>query len=128
MVKIINSKRYKKLRSKLRQEVTPPEDRLWQELRKSQLGYKFRRQQSIDRFIVDFYCPELKLVIEVDGQCHDGDEAFEYDKKRQEYLENLGLKVVRYNTQEIFRNLEGVVRDIKEVCDKLSGKIRVRWE
>ena len=86
------------------------EQLLWNEIRNKKLGYKFRRQYSIGKFIVDFYSPEVKLVIEVDGDSHFyHSNSQELDTKRQGYIELLGLKVIRFTNYEIYQNLRGVV-------------------
>ncbi|HVO69687.1 MAG TPA: type ISP restriction/modification enzyme, partial [Aggregatilineaceae bacterium] len=96
----------------LRRERTPAEDRLWQRLRHQQLGCKFRRQQSIDRFIVDYYCHEASLIVEVDGPVHDY--TPEEDSLRQAYLESLGYQVIRFRNEDVFESLDGVVELIME--------------
>ncbi|MBI5621765.1 endonuclease domain-containing protein [Candidatus Falkowbacteria bacterium] len=101
-----NKRKFKHLRQKLRRESTKSEDLLWYELNQRQLGFKFRRQQGIGDYIVDFYCPELRLVIEVDGISHDDSDVRQRDIVRQRYLEDLGSRVVRYTTDEVFKNME----------------------
>ena len=99
----------KDLRKKLRSSMTPAEVHVWRHLRSKQFdGLKFRRQVSIGRYIVDFYCPKVKLVLEVDGDVHLSHEATEHDKERDEYLISLGLKVVRVTNSEVMGNMEGV--------------------
>lgn len=120
MTKIFNRQEQKKLRRWLRQMPIGCERKLWQKLRNKQLGYKFFRQYGVGKYIVDFYCPELKLVIEVDGATHSTAEEEKGDKERQEYLESLGLKVKRYLNVEIINNLEEVAGDINGACSKLS--------
>jgi very-short-patch-repair endonuclease len=85
----------------LRREMTPAETILWQELRGNKLGVHFRRQQVIKGFIVDFYCHKAGLIIEVDGAIHDEDAQKEYDIKREQVLNALGLRVVRFPNEEI---------------------------
>jgi very-short-patch-repair endonuclease len=90
----------KLLAQQMRKEPTPAEAHLWKHIRNKQLlGYKFRRQHSIDRFIVDFYCPDAKLVIEVDGPIHDY--TVDEDTARQAYLESLNLRVLRFTNDEV---------------------------
>jgi very-short-patch-repair endonuclease len=97
----------------LRANQTPAERRLWLQLRYGKrLGYKFRRQHVIGRFIVDFYCPEAALIIEVDGSVHRM--TVNRDFGRQEYLENLGLTVLRFTNEDIFERLEKVVLQVNE--------------
>jgi very-short-patch-repair endonuclease len=95
----------------LRLQLTPAEDALWQRLRGHQLlGLHFQRQYVIGPFIVDFYCRPAKLVVEVDGDVHRGQEA--RDAERDAYLASQGLHVLRFRNEETLGNLEGVVRSI----------------
>jgi cyclase len=96
----------------LRHKETKAEKILWQEIRNRKLGVKFRRQHPIDKFILDFYAPEIKLGIELDGSPHK--ENIEYDKLRTEYLNSHGIKILRFWNSEVENNLEEVVRKIKE--------------
>ncbi|MFM6613365.1 MAG: endonuclease domain-containing protein, partial [Dolichospermum sp.] len=90
----------------MRTEATLAEKQLWQRLKNKQLlGFKFRRQQVIDRFIVDFYCHEIKLVIEVDGEIHNYTQV--EDAIREEFLESLGLRVVRFKNEDVLFRIEG---------------------
>ncbi|MBD2301137.1 endonuclease domain-containing protein [Nostoc sp. FACHB-190] len=101
----------KPLARQMRCEPTPAEKRLWEKLRHKQLlGFKFRRQQTIDRFIVDFYCSEARLVVEVDGEIHDYTQV--EDTIRQEFLESLELQVVRFRNEDVMERIEGVLEDI----------------
>ena len=100
---------------RLRREQTPMERKLWERLRGKQLyGLKFRRQHPIDRFIVDFYCPAHKLVIEIDGRSHD--EQLSHDEKRTVWLEKLGYKVIRFTNDQIGRHCDAVLGEIGRVC------------
>ena len=88
---------------------------LWQQLRGKQMnGFKFRRQFSVDKYILDFYCPQIKLAIEVDGDSHFSDEVIDSDLKRQKYIESLGIKFLRFTNHEIFDSLDGVFNKILE--------------
>ena len=118
MPRIHNLKIYKERRKELRNSATPQEIILWSRLNNSQLGFKFRRQQSIGNFIVDFYCPESKLVIEIDGGGHL--EQKDYDNERTEYFLNMGCKVLRFWNSEIDKNLEGVMMKIKKELEKTT--------
>ena len=102
-------------------EMTPAESRLWQRLRAGHLeGFHFRRQQIIGKFIVDFYCHQADLVVEVDGGVHldQGD----YDQQRDEILKLNGLTVLRVTNQDVNQNLEGVLTLILEACSKGKAK------
>ncbi len=86
---------------------------LWRHLsRKQMLGYKFRRQHGVDQFVIDFYCPKLRLAVEIDGPSHAEQEAVEYDKMRQSYIEGLGIRFLRFQNDEIYGDLEGVLQTI----------------
>ena len=95
----------------LRREMTPAEKILWEELRANKLGVHFRRQQVIQGFIVDFYCHKAGLVIEVDGDIHDLQK--EEDERRERVLSALGLRVVRFQNDEVVRDMSTVVGKIK---------------
>lgn len=96
----------------LRREMTPAEKLLWHEVRAKKLGVRFRRQQVIAGFIVDFYCHRAGLVVEVDGDVHDLQK--EEDERREKVLRELGLRIVRFGNDEVMRNLSAVVGMIKE--------------
>jgi len=96
----------------MRHPQTPAEAMLWRALRNRQTGFKFRRQHPIDRFIVDFYCAEAKLLIEVDGATHLEPEQREYDKARTEYLEELGYKVIRFTNDDVKGSIHSVAGEI----------------
>ena len=99
----------------LRKNSTIQERRLWNLLKNRQFhNLKFKRQQPIGDYIVDFICKEAKIIIEVDGGQHNEPKNIEYDKTRTEYLNNLGYKVVRFWNNEIYENIEGVVLRLKE--------------
>ncbi len=106
----------KNFRKDLRKKQTKPEQLLWFGLRKNNLNYKFRRQYGIEKYIVDFYCHELKLIIEVDGTDHSY--RYEEDIVRQNYLEKLGYKILRYRNKQVEETLEDVVVDIQMKCNQ----------
>lgn len=95
----------------LRREKTKAEKILWEKLRNRNLHIKFRRQHSIDKFILDFYAPKIKLAIELDGLIHK--ENKEYDKNRTEYLQSKNIQVLRFWNSEIKNTPEGVIDKIK---------------
>jgi len=92
--------------------MTDAETLLWAHIRGKQLGCWFNRQKPIGKYIVDFYCRSAKLVIEVDGGQHFIEENIEQDKARDEYLESLGLTVLRFTNSDVIKNLEGVLERI----------------
>ena len=111
MTQIFNRSSDTEKRRRLRRESPLAEQRLWLRLRNRQLmGYRFRRQYGIGPYVLDFYCPELKLAIEVDGDSHF--EAGEYDRERQRYIESLGIRVLRFTKREVFARLDDLARGI----------------
>jgi very-short-patch-repair endonuclease len=93
--------------------MTDAERRLWSKLRRKQLKeFQFYRQKNIGDFIVDFYCPAAKLVVEIDGGQHYSEENIDKDKVRDKFLEGFGFKILRYSNSDVFNNIEGVVTDI----------------
>ncbi len=96
----------------MRSAPTLSELKLWTHLRKRQIArFKFRRQYVIHTFIVDFYCPAAKLIIEVDGPIHFS--QGELDKEREEYLKSLGYRVIRFTNEQVTANLEAVIMIIR---------------
>lgn len=77
-------------------------------------GYDFHRQKPVDNYIIDFFCPELMLALEIDGVSHDSKEKDIYDKTRQKRLEKFGIKFLRFNDIDIKKNIEGVVMEIEK--------------
>jgi|SRR3989344_2758605 len=100
-------------RKELRTNQTPQEEKLWWYLRGKQLGYKFRRQHSIGGYILDFYCPEKKLIVELDGEVHDTQEAKEYDQVRDKFFTELNYKVLRFKNDEVVKDVKRVIAKIK---------------
>ena len=101
--------------------MTETELRLWNRIRRKQINnLQFFRQRPIGNFVVDFYCPKKKLVIEVDGGQHFWDEeCISRDLKKDDYLKNkLNLKVLRFSNIEVFNNIEGVIGKIIEETQK----------
>ena len=94
----------------LRREMTPAENILWQALRGNKLGVHFRRQQIISGFIVDFYCHQADLVIELDGGIHA--EQKDYDAEREKVLSEMGLRTLRFSNNEVLENLPQVLKRI----------------
>jgi len=96
----------------LRNHLTSAEDKLWQELRRKQLGYHFRRQHPIGPFIADFACVKEKLVIEVDGIGHSEPDEIARDEKRTAYMKRLGWRVIRFPNIDVFDHLDAVIEAI----------------
>ena len=108
----------KERRRKLRGRLTPAEATLWKFLKNSKLdGRKFRRQHSVGPYILDFYCVEEWLAIELDGQGHRNEFAEAYDYRRRIYLNNAGIKVIRFENFLIFDDIDHVLDIIKSFFD-----------
>jgi len=106
-----------------------PEVLLWNELKnRKMLGFDFDRQRPIDQFIVDFYCKDLMSAIEVDGLSHEGEEEEFNDKVRQEKLESLGVRFLRFSNQEVKSSMKFVLAEIEEWIlenkDDMRGVLR----
>lgn len=106
----------------LRKKQTEAEKVLWNFLSNHQLKVKFRRQHPVSQFIVDFYCHEIKLVIEADGKIHLGKEKKEYDEMRNEHLEGFGLHIIRFSNNEILENIAEVIQQIQVKINSLKTK------
>ncbi len=101
-------------RRKLRRSLTPAETRLWTVLKGSQLaGRKFRRQHGVGYYVLDFYCDSEKLAVELDGEVHKNDNAFDSDAERTAWLRRMGIKVIRIENYLVFRELEYVLHFIQ---------------
>ena len=106
--RIFNKPESKQRRQALRQQMTEPEKCLWKILRKQQMGVKFRRQHGIGNYIVDFYCTELKLAIEVDGDSHYSENSQNHNDVRDRFLQSLGVATLRLRNDDVMKNIEGV--------------------
>ena len=115
MSRLFNNRSLKALRKKLRNNSTSAEASLWNILKSSQImGMKFRRQHSIGPYVLDFYCPEIKLAIELDGQSHMNHLAEEHDEKRSSFLSNAGIDIIRFENKRVFEAPGDIVSEIKE--------------
>lgn len=119
--KIFNRRSTKKQRRYLRNNMTKAEVILWSKLKgRKLLDCKFRRQHGIGNYIVDFYCPELKLAIEIDGESHYTSEGKLYDKKRGKYLSKQGISIQRFTNTQVKQNLDGVLNEIINSIRKIE--------
>jgi very-short-patch-repair endonuclease len=121
----------KPLASELRKNMTLSEVLLWNELKQKKMkGYDFDRQRPIDNFIVDFYCKDLMLVIEIDGSSHDSEEAYIRDVIRQQKLESFGVHFLRFDDREVKKDIINVLREIEgwivDYVEKNLGKLAGR--
>ncbi len=122
MTRHYNRLRERDKRKSLRSAATAAEKKLWQHLKAKQSGAKFRRQYSVDAYVLDFYAPYPKLAIEIDGDSHFTPEAIAYDRERTAYLEAFGIEVMRFTNLEIVENIEGVLEKIAAAV-KRKGKV-----
>lgn len=123
MTIIFNRKSEKQKRRALRNTMPKAEVILWAYLKNKQLyGYKFRRQYSVGPYIIDFYCPRLKLAVEIDGPSHFEFQAIEYDYQRQKYIESFGIRFLRVTNLDIYENIDGVIEKIVEYFSECETK------
>jgi very-short-patch-repair endonuclease len=123
MTKLFNRGNERFRRKILRKNMPRAEVILWSKIRGKGLGgYKFRRQHSVGKFVMDFYCPKLKLAIEVDGDSHFIEGAKERDRERQTIMEAVGITFLRFNNREIYENINGVLNKIME-CMKTKNSL-----
>ena len=106
----------------LRQPQTPAEATLWRNLRNRNLEHKFRRQHTFDFSIIDFYCAQVKLCIEIDGASHLEKAQQEYDAARTEYLKSHRCTVIRFTNDDVRFNIHAVAQTIVDTCNELKGK------
>ncbi len=111
---IHNRKELKAFRRELRKNLTPAEAILWKALQQRKLeGRKFRRQHSVGKYVIDFYCPSEMLAVELDGAEHFTLQGSLNDQERDDYLKGLNIRVVRFENKEVYNNLELVMEEIK---------------
>ena len=110
-----NLKDQKTLRQSLRNNATAPEAILWRALKGKQVdGLKFRRQFGLGPYVLDFYCPEIRLCIELDGEVHKSYEQSQYDEIRTRFMASNNIKVIRFENDAVYRNIEAIKETIKE--------------
>ena len=121
--KLILNFHYNKVRARiLRKTETRAEKLLWERLRNKQVdGLKFRRQHPIGYFVTDFYCHEIKHIIELEGTIHDVKDQKEYDIIRKELIEIWGFTVIEFKNKEIYNNIEKVNQTIKDLAKKIKS-------
>ncbi|MDO4980189.1 MAG: endonuclease domain-containing protein [Prevotellaceae bacterium] len=116
------NKEYRRL---LRHDMTPSEKMLWKHISDKQLdGWRFRRQHGFGPYVLDFYCPVLKLCIEVDGEIHQRTDVVEKDKERTSFLESNGIKVIRFTNDEIENDISDVLERIRRFINNNSFNLR----
>lgn len=121
--KLNNLPHLKSFRKELRNNLTPAEAQLWTMLKGKQMdGRKFRRQHSFAHYILDFYCPEERLAIELDGQGHFEATQAEYDRERDWFLETFGIRVLRFENKWVWDNPDGLIEEVKSYFGKQPPK------
>ena len=110
---------------KLRKKMTDAEKIIWEKLCNKQLGVKIRRQHPIWKFIADYYCHEIKLVIEIDGGIHLLEENKEYDISREVTLNEFGIEIIRFSNDQVVKEIESVIEKIKEKIAELKVMSRI---
>jgi very-short-patch-repair endonuclease len=97
---------------------------MWMHLSRRQMnGFKFRRQYSVNQYVVDFYCPELKLAVEIDGDSHCYSISQKYDTERQKHIESFNIRFIRFTNSDVYNNLDGVLQAIFEWTEKYKDNI-----
>jgi very-short-patch-repair endonuclease len=113
MKRIFNNSKLTSIRKQLRNHCTQAEMILWSYLRRNQLGVKFRRQYGVGRYIIDFYCTQLKLGIELDGKIHIRQDVAEYDAERTIFLEAAGITLMRFDNDDVLISILNALTAIK---------------
>jgi very-short-patch-repair endonuclease len=122
MAGILNKASMKKRRQFLRKNMPNAEVLLWTKIRRKQiLDCRFRRQYSVGAYVLDFYCPEIKLAIEIDGESHCRSSAEEYDKLREDEIKQLGIQFLRFQNTDVYKNINGVLQKIYEKIEKIKS-------
>ena len=113
-MKVTYHPKLKELARKLRNDSTKAEIKLWKELQNKQVyGYKFTRQKPIGNYIADFFCNKLRLVIELDGYSHNFEETLDKDRKKEQFLNDLGITVLRVDDEEVMKDMNNVLKEIE---------------
>jgi len=110
---------FKTFRKELRNTATDTERELWEAIKGNKLGYKFRRQHSYEKYVFDFYCPAVRLAIEIDGSIHDERSSQVWDQDRTAFLNAHSIDVLRFSNEEVFSQLSAVIQKIlKSIKEK----------
>jgi very-short-patch-repair endonuclease len=121
-MKIYYNPKLTELARQLRNNATKAEIRLWQCLKRDQMGYDFHRQKPIGNYIADFFCHDLKLVIEIDGYSHSFEEVVANDLRKEAEFEKLGLTVIRFDDREVMNELNSVLKAIENYIADFEEK------
>ena len=114
-----NLKSEKELRQTLRNNLTPAEATLWKALKGSQInGLKFRRQHSLGPYVMDFYCPSIRLCVELDGEVHNTYGACLHDSERTRFLNENGITVKRFENDVVYKNINAIIQTITDYAEE----------
>lgn len=123
---MLNPKNTKKYRQYLRNNMTKWEVILWNDLKgKKMFGFKVRRQYGFRNYVIDFYCPRLKLAIEIDGDVHYFENNRIRDQKKDEYLQNEGIKMIRLKNEDLDGDYESVITYLENLFKKRANEMNV---
>jgi len=123
---MLNPKRTKKTRQYLRNNMTKWEVRLWNDLKgKKMFGFKVRRQYGIDNYIIDFYCPELKLAIELDGEVHYYSNKMKSDLRKDQHLAEAGIKLIRLKNEDMAEDYESIVIYLEDMFKNRARELNI---
>jgi len=115
-MRYLNLHKFKDKRQELRNSAPKAEQMLWRYLKNSNfLNLKFRRQHGIGRYVTDFYCPELRIAVEIDGSSHFNEDTEEYDKIRTEYFKENDINVVRFTNDDVYKNINSVLEELEKI-------------
>jgi very-short-patch-repair endonuclease len=118
---LYNNKTLKERRQELRNNQTEAEKLLWKFISKNQIcGFRFLRQYGVGPYILDFYCPKIRLGIELDGEIHK--EKILYDKDREKYLESLDIKIIRFQNDDVLKNTKETLNELRSKINKINTK------
>jgi very-short-patch-repair endonuclease len=127
MKHLFNDPNLKYRRRRLRKNQTEAEKTFWSHVRNRQChGMRFLRQYSIGPYILDFYCPEIKTAIELDGGQHNDPKEKVYDAVRSEYLQTQGINILRFWDREVLLNIQGVLAKVEEMCNPSQPPLNLR--
>lgn len=114
---LYNDINQKGLRKNLRNTSGLPEIILWNQLKQNKLGKKFRRQYSIGHYVLDFYCPELRFGIELDGSTHDNQQSYAYDQQRNKFIKGQNIKITHFQNKDVLNNLNSIIAEIEKLLN-----------
>ena len=126
MTLLYNIQKLRNIRRILRKQEVSAERLLWSKIRNRQLGVKFKRQYSVGNYVIDFYCPEIRLGIEIDGSTHSTSIEIARDLKRENYLRKTGIKIKRFTNVDVFENLDGVITSVLEVIKTSPAPLLIK--